>query len=158
MSYLARSYIRSEWDAQIGETKSKVQKMLQRKDIVFDPNWEGNFAALTKQAGKRGADLGRFRGFEGSWEREFPDVMRKYFEGLRFNLEKLKFHEDEMLREGFNEAVETGRIAFRIVEEFEDNSDGYGAVIEDGVLYMQVLPDKWDGIPSDASRNILDLL
>ena len=43
-----------------------------------------------------------------------------------------------MLREGFNEAVSTGRIVFRIVEELEDLDEGYGAAIDDGVLYMQV--------------------
>ena len=180
MSYVARSYIRLEWDAQIKEVKTKIGKILARKDLKFEPNWEENWAALVKQANKRNSELSRFKLFEGTWERSFPEVMRKYYEGLAFNLQKLKFGEDEMLREGFNEAVESGRVVFRIVEELEDLEDGYGAAIEDGVLYMQVSrygvwhpdevfrvltmllsqvqPDKWDGMPGDASKNILDLL
>ena len=138
MSYVARSYIRLEWDAQIKEVKTKIQKLLQRKDLKFEPQWEANWAALVKQANKRNSELSRFKLFDGLWEREFPEVMRKYYEGLAFNLQKLKFGEDEMLREGFNEAVETGRIVFRIVEELDDLEDGYGAAIEDGVMYMQV--------------------
>ena len=115
--------------------RERIQKILDRKDIVFEPNWETNWARLTKEAQTRNTELSRFTLFDGLWEREFGGVVRKYFDGLAFNLKKNKFDEDEMLREGFNEAVPTGKIAFRIVEEMKD---GQGAAIEDGVFYIQV--------------------
>ena len=69
--------------------------------------------------------------------REWGGTFVSYFEGAEYILKYQKFGEDDMLQEGFNEAVEKGEIAIRIVDKL--NAGSYNeSVIEDGVLYLQV--------------------
>ena len=69
-----------------------------------------------------------------------------------------KFGEDDMLQEGFNEAVEKNQIAFRIVEELRKGS-GYSEIfIEDGVLYIQTTPQNFGTNVDYACQDIVDIL
>lgn len=58
---------------------------------------------------------------------------------LASRLERRNFGEDDMMPEGFTEAVSKGLVAFRIVGEDELNDSSNECVIEDGVLYLQVI-------------------
>lgn len=131
MSYAARANIRLDYDRKIEETRKKIAAILQKPDVKLVPNFEATFEKLVVESQRRKNQLPR------TWQREMGDNMRKWFEGVAHQLKRQNFGDDELLREGFHDAVDKGVIAFRIVDEIADDQD-CGCAIEDGVLYLQV--------------------
>src|SRR3569833_402990 len=71
------------------------------------------------------------------WEFRLGYYTHAYFESVASTLQYEKFEGDDMLQEGFHEAIPSGEIVVRIVEKLQN--DSYcEAVVEDGVLYVQV--------------------
>jgi hypothetical protein len=131
MSPLARTGIRQEYDATIEESRKKVAEMLERPDVKFSPNFETTFEKLREASKVKGSSV------RDDWEKQLGYLTRLYFEGLVSQMSYQKFGDDELLREGFNEAVESGEVAFRVVDKLK--YDTYcEVVLEDGVLYLQV--------------------
>lgn len=86
-----------------------------------------------------------------------PTWTLKYFEGLLSQLKWQKFSEDDMLQEGFNEAVESGEIAFRVVDSLKEKS--YSEFeIEGGVFYLQTTVKTWGTNIDAAAEGIIDKL
>jgi hypothetical protein len=70
-----------------------------------------------------------------------------------------KFGEDEMLQEGLLEALEKKEIAIRVVDKLTDDKSTYnGCTIDDGVLYIETLPNYWETNTGDACYKLLDIL
>lgn len=136
MSYLARTYIRLEYDAKIEEVREKIAKQLDKPDIKLAPQFEQIFEKLKAAEKKRGSNL--FKNFEGTWERDLGHVVRRYYEGLEYNLRRNNFGTDDLLREGFQDAVDKGVIVVRVVDKLKTDRDDAECVIEDGLLYLQV--------------------
>ncbi|KAJ3054783.1 hypothetical protein HK097_000827 [Rhizophlyctis rosea] len=147
LSYSTRNGIRAEWTSQLEELKKKLVTQLHNDALELIPNFEANAAAL-KAAGKNAS--------REDWEERLGVFTRNYFEGLEWQLRNKNFANDDMLYEGFNEAVSTGKIGFRVVDKIEKS---YGeVVIEDGVLWIQVKPDTF-GVNIDyIAEGIVDLL
>ncbi|KAK1638907.1 hypothetical protein BDP81DRAFT_459519 [Colletotrichum phormii] len=112
---------------------SKLADMLEKPDVVLCPNFEANFEKIKAAAGKKGS------------------------EGLVYQMSYQKFGDDEMLREGFNEAVEKGEIHFRIVDKMAYATYGE-VVLEDGAIYVQTQAHNFGTNVDYAAEKILDQL
>ncbi|WYZ34295.1 hypothetical protein EsH8_I_000571 [Colletotrichum jinshuiense] len=151
MSYAARTSIRQEYDPKIEETREKLAGMLEKPDVVLVPNFEANFAKIRQAQGKKGSSI------RDDWEGNLGDWTRKYFEGLVYQMTYQKFGDDDLLREGFNEAVEKGEIHFRIVDKMAYGTYGE-VVLEDGVVYVQTQAHNFGTNVDYAAEKILDQL
>lgn len=124
LSFAARHSVAKDWDPAIGEVLEKARKALKNPELKFEPD----FNAMGKML-KGGKDV------RDDWERNLGNFTVKYYESFVDTLEREKFGEDEMLREGFEEGIPKGIVKMRIVEKM----DGYnGIVLDDGALVMQV--------------------
>lgn len=123
LSYTARHSVKTDYDPKIGTLLEKAQKALENPKLKFEPDFEGLGKML-----KGGKDV------RDDWETNIGDFTMKYYESFVDALDREKFASDDMLREGFEEAVPSGVIKMRIVEKM----DGYnGLKLEDGALYLQ---------------------
>ncbi|KAF6833992.1 hypothetical protein CMUS01_06353 [Colletotrichum musicola] len=151
MSYAARTSIRQEYDEKIEETRIKLGEMLEKPDVVLVPNFEANFAKIREEGKKKNS------GVRGDWEGNMGNFTRMYFEGLVYQMTYQKFGDDDLLREGFNEAVEKGEVHFRIVDKMVYGT--YGEVIlEDGAVYVQTQAKNFGTNVDYAAEKILDQL
>lgn len=131
LSFLARMAVRQDYDGKIEDCRKQVAEMTGRADFKLDAKFEDVFAKL-RDAGKVAGG-----GVREDWQERLGSFALSYFEGLAYQMKYIKVAEDEMVREGFNEAVEKGEAALRIVDKL--TYDSYcECVIEDGVLYLQV--------------------
>lgn len=147
LSFISRLYITQVYNKEIPKTQEKINKLLQT-EITLDPNFEQTFSTLK-------ASKTKMR--NNDWEENLGSFLRYYFEGLVSNLESAKFGEDDMLMEGFTDAVDKSRVSFRIVDAGVMKASYNECVIEDGVLYIQVrLP--WVDAYETAINEICRLL
>ena len=92
--------------------------------VKLDANLEENYKSLKAKK----------TDFNDSY---FGTVTLDYFEGFASNLEYLKFKEDDMMQEGFQEGCEKGVIKVEVVDKLAHGS--YNDVIfEDGICKLQV--------------------
>ncbi|KAJ7073605.1 hypothetical protein C8F01DRAFT_1241900 [Mycena amicta] len=153
MTFLARLGISKRYAEKADPAKEKFRQLL-GKDITFDPNFTAVFVVLLADAQ---ANPSGTVGSISEWELQFGAYTASYFEGMAFQLESLGFSGDEMLKEGFNDAVGSGVVKFRIVERLKRHKD-CEVEIEDGVLYLQTTVDKWGWNPHSIGWDIADLL
>jgi hypothetical protein len=125
MNFVARTSIRNSYNTHIEQIQQKLKGML-KQEISLVPNFEANFEKLN---GSADADKG--------WERGFGSTHLAYFEGLATQLEYGKFGEDDMLQEALLEAVDKHAVHIRVVDQTKRSYNE--AVIEGGILYLQVL-------------------
>lgn len=151
LSYAARTSIKQDWDPKIEELTKKIADMLKVPNLKLEPNFESNFAILKENEKKAG--------LREDWESRIGDFFYKYFDGLHYTLNWKKFGEDDMLQEGFQEAVSKNEIALKVVEKLETGKSNYNEiVIKDGVLCIQTTPKTWDSNIGDAAQYIIDML
>ncbi|KFY93144.1 hypothetical protein V500_03889 [Pseudogymnoascus sp. VKM F-4518 (FW-2643)] len=130
LSYTARNSIKTNYDAKIGSYLEQARKALQNEKFVFDPSWEQLAAGL-----KGGKDV------RDDWETNLGNFATSYFEGFVSALTYQKFHEDEMLREGLEEAVPNGVLKLRIVEKLTTGQSSYSEItLDNGDLVIQADP------------------
>ncbi|KAI1411528.1 hypothetical protein F5Y13DRAFT_200825 [Hypoxylon sp. FL1857] len=150
LSFAARSDISKEYDPRAEELRNQVAQILEKPDIKLNPNFEDTFAKL-QQESKENTD------FRSDWESLLGSFTRLYFEGLVNQLKYQKFDQDDLLREGFHEAVDKGEIAFRIVDKLK--YDSYcECEVEGGVLYLQCTSKTWGTNIDDAAQKLVDRL
>lgn len=126
MSFIARAAIRSDWDAQAETIKRQLGEVLGRA-IALEPRFEQAFDKLSAGDG------------DASWQRNLGAYHRMYYESLVSYLVYQKFGQDDMLREAFNEGIDTATVVFRLVGKDELKHSTYNeCVIEDGTLILQV--------------------
>ncbi|KAH0441919.1 hypothetical protein CcaCcLH18_01779 [Colletotrichum camelliae] len=151
MSYAARTSVRQEYDEKIEETRKKLGEMLEKPDIVLVPNFETNFAKIKEESKKKKSEV------RDDWEGNLGNFTRMYFEGLVYQMGYQKFDEDDLLREGFNEAVDKGEIHFRIVDKMSYATYGE-VVVEDGAVYVQTQAKNFGTNVDYAAEKMLDQL
>lgn len=128
LSYAARNSIKTDYDEKIGSYLEQARKALQNEKFAFDPSWEQLAAGL-----KGGKDV------RDDWETNLGNFATSYFEGFVGALASQKFDEDDMLREGLEEAVPNGVLKLRIVEKLTTSQSSYNEIILDnGDLVIQV--------------------
>ncbi|KAI1656083.1 hypothetical protein F4813DRAFT_365262 [Daldinia decipiens] len=151
LNFAARSDISKEYDPKAEDIRAQIANILSKPDIKLGLNFEDTFSRLREASKTNKAD------FRSDWDGLLGSFTRLYFEGLVYQLKYQKFHEDELLREGFHEAVEKGEIAFRIVDTLK--YDSYcECEIEDGILYLQCTAKTWGANPDNAAQGLVDRL
>ena len=140
----------------------KVRTILQNPKFELDPDFDALGAKL-----KGGKDV------RDDWETNLGSFALSYFESFLDVLEREKFAEDELLREGLEEGVPKGVVHLRIVDELKE---GYNEILlDDGALVIQVIfrsrnflgrdanslqttPDKWGTNINYAAQKLVDIL
>lgn len=138
MSYETRVDIKAYYEDKISEVQEEIKKTL-GKQYTFEPGFEAAYAKLSGTKANFKDNLGSF--------------VYLYYSALSRTLVRRNFDSDDMLQEGFNEAVESGKIAFRIVDASQMKDSYNEAVIEDGVLYLQVCASN--NLASQSQTNSL---
>ncbi|KAI3545937.1 hypothetical protein CABS03_01259 [Colletotrichum abscissum] len=151
MNFAARTSVRRDYDLQIEETRKSFADMLERPDIVLCPNFEANFEKIKAAAEKKGSEV------RSDWEVNIGAFTRMYFEGLRSQMRYQKFDDDDMLREGFNEAAEKGEIHFRIVDKMAYATYGE-VVLDDELICLQTQAHNFGTNVDYAAEKLLDQL
>ncbi|KAK3393360.1 hypothetical protein B0H63DRAFT_406549 [Podospora didyma] len=153
LSFIARNGIRQDYDPKIDAAIKQTAEMLGKTpaDIKFNPNFEDSFAKLTA------ASKVKKNTIRDDWESNLGSFTIKYFEGLIYQMNYQKVGEDDLIQEGFLEAVDKNEIVFRIVDKLK--YDSYGeVVIEDGVLYIQSTAESWGSNIDYAASKLIDQL
>jgi len=127
LSFVARHSAKKDWDTEIIPILEACQKLLQNPKLKFEPGFN-----------EQGKILKGAKDVRDDWERNLGAFTKSYYESFKDELEREKFGEDEMLREGFQEAVPEGVIKFRVVEKLKGESGYNEIVLEDGALIIQV--------------------
>lgn len=154
ISFSTRLGIRGDYEPAIGATQKKLAEMLGKPeaDIKINPNFEETFAKLTEAKKSKAADL------RDDWESALGSYTLKYFEGLAYQMNYQKVGEDDLIQEGFLEAVPSLEFHFRIVDALKHGS-GYGEVdIEGEKLYIQTTVDKWGYNIDYVAEKLIDRL
>ncbi|KFH43542.1 hypothetical protein ACRE_056920 [Hapsidospora chrysogenum ATCC 11550] len=116
----------SSSSSSIRETQRRLSALL-GGELALVPGYEAVFDKLRASEEKERVE---------DWDAQLGPFVHLYFDGLLGYLEYHGFGADQMLREGLLEAVKGGEVRFRLVDEIKRPYNE--AVIEDGVLYLQV--------------------
>jgi len=146
----ARLGISKDYVPDIEATEDKIKAMTKNDNFILDPNWEENYQNIRSVAHK---EVGE------DWERRMGRTALSYFQDAIYKMEYFKIGEDEMLQEGFNEAVDKGKIVLRVVKKLTRGVSSYcECVVEGGVLYLQTVPEKWGVNTGHACDKLVDIL
>ncbi|KAG8529609.1 uncharacterized protein KY384_006246 [Bacidia gigantensis] len=151
LGFLARSSIKADYDLKIDEVKADIQKTLDLSVLELSPGFEENYAKLATYDAAKNYDFPR------DFKEVFGDYVFQYFEGFAEALKDSGFAGDDMMQEGFKEAVEKNEIGLRVVDKLE-KGDYNECVIENGVVYMQTTAENWTVNIRDPARRLIDLL
>jgi hypothetical protein len=128
LSYAARHSIKTDYTASINDVLEKVRTILQNPEFKFEPEYE----ALSEKL-KASKDV------RDDWQTNLGSFAKSYYESFQSTLESEKFADDDMLREGLQEAAPKGVIKLRIVDKLSTEQNGYNEIIiDDGALVIQV--------------------
>jgi hypothetical protein len=147
LPYLTRDNIKKEYTPKAEQLQKDIAEQLHNPDIVLNPNFEANAEAL--KASKDARD---------DWQTNLGDFTRRYFDNCLWYMKYNKFSDDDLLYEGFGEAVEKGEIIFRIVEKLTGDSSYNQILVEDGVFVMQTTPSNYGTNIDSTSAKIIDIL
>jgi hypothetical protein len=125
MSFDTRQGIKANYEPHIAALQAEISKIIGTA-ITLNPNFEANYAALEK--GK----------VSGDWKKNLGEASLGYFKGCAKQLEDNKFGEDDMLQEGFQEAVSSNEIIINAMETLVGGGSYNEAVIADGKLHINV--------------------
>ena len=131
MSYKVRTGIKKDYEAKEEEMRKNIAKQINCEAIKLNPNFEANYAVLSENA--------KASGIREDWEDTVGRFTMSYFGGLEYWLRCQQFEKDDMLQEGFQEAISKNEIKMVVVKQLETKQSSYNeAVIKDGVLCLQV--------------------
>ncbi|KAJ7334268.1 hypothetical protein DFH08DRAFT_303266 [Mycena albidolilacea] len=144
-SLSAKSSIENEYEAEVDETRDEINKLC-GTEFTLDPNFEEIYKVLT-EAGDKVNDK--------TWQARIGQTVLSYFKGLKYQLERQGFKDDDMLQEGLQEIVESKTFKVRVLPKTNSTTE---TVIEDGVVYLQTSPERWGYNSSDMGEGLLKLL
>ena len=150
VDFHARSSIKADYEPHISQLQEDIQKTLALPVLELVPKFESNFAKLAAYTPEN-------YDFPRDWQKEFGKHCLQYFEGFANNIKELGFGSDDLLREGFSEAVEKNEISLRVVDGLV-KGEYNECLVENGVLYLQTRPRDWMVNVADVGRDLIDLL
>ncbi|KAK7942921.1 uncharacterized protein PG986_012034 [Apiospora aurea] len=150
ISFATRTGIRQDYDPKIEAIRAKIAELLAWPEIQLNPNWEEVFAALKAESQVKKTEL------REDWQAYMGSMAISYFEGLLSQIQWQKF-DDDLLQEGFRDAVSKGEVKFRIVEKLKDSSYSE-CEVEDGILYLQSTAKTWGTNTSYTAEKLVDKL
>lgn len=124
---VARNSVRSDYEPEIGALQEAIGKLVGAPDIKLNPNFEYNAVALAQAGDKVRSD----------WDRILGSATLAYFQGLKYQLERAGFKDDDLLQEGFQEGISANEILLRVVDQLKQGTYNE-TIIEEGVLVIQV--------------------
>jgi len=144
-SIVAKNGIEEHYTSEIDDLTKEIGEILAMPDVVLDPNFEENYAALSVKTDK-------------DWHANFGKATFAYFsDGVKYQLGRQGFGGDDMLQEGIAELLTTKTFKIRVVKKTKNNAT-IETVLEDGTVYIQMIADKWWYNVSDAGAGLIDLL
>lgn len=154
LDFQARSDIARNWDAKLPQLIQSFQEALGLPVFTLSPNFEANAAKLA--AWDKTHRKGTYP-LRNDWLQRFGEHTYGYFEGAFEMLKYRKFDEDDMLKEGFAEAIEKNELSLQVVDSLKRRSCNEAEVVE-GVLVMKTVPESWTSNISDVLEDVIDLL
>jgi hypothetical protein len=149
LSATVRSCIAQDFDPKIGDIQNDIRAILKNDAVTLNPNWE-QVATDLASAGSKATD---------DWQTRVGFLALDYFDAAVRRLKEQNFDSDDMLQEAFAEAVSKNEIALRVVDTLKDSSKSYfQAIVEDGVLYIDILPDCFGTNSAYALENLDTIL
>ena len=156
LDFNARSSIKIDYEPKVGPVKAKFEKILALPAFELEPNFEHNYAAISEYA--KHCKPSRTDEFPHKWQKQLGRLTLDYFSVFVDAMEKKGYGDDEMIQEGFKEAVEKNQIALRIVATLK-NGKGYNeCVVENGVLYIQTTAKFWGTNVREPADKLMDIL
>ncbi|KAF7356513.1 hypothetical protein MVEN_00984800 [Mycena venus] len=145
-SLSAKHSIEHDYEGDIEELQQEINTICGTV-FTLDPNFEENYKVLsgTKETFNN----------DNYWESRIGAVALSYFKGLKYQLERQGFKDDDMLQEGLQEGVESKTFRIRVVPETKKTTE---TVIEEGVVYLQCAPKRWGYNSNDMGEDLLNLL
>jgi hypothetical protein len=128
MSLATRNDIKTNYEAVVEEVRAAIALLVAVPDLKLTPNFEYNYGVLSAMGDRAGSD----------WGANFGRATLSYFQGVKSSLENQKFGSDDLLQEGFQEAINKNEIALKIVDKLDCGGSYNEVVIKDGVLIVQV--------------------
>ena len=168
LDFAAKSNISREWDAKVSDLQNEFQDMLGLPLITLSPEFENNAAKLAayeaqynkthRYASQRDSDALR-----DDWLSRIGEFTYQYFESALKLMQDKGFGTDDMVQEGFKEAVEKNEISLQVIDGTLPTGKGKGssyneASIDNGVLVLRTTPRNWTVNLSDATVYLIDLL
>ncbi|KAK4184711.1 hypothetical protein QBC35DRAFT_41673 [Podospora australis] len=157
LSFRARQDIRDNYDPNIAEVRHQIAEILGKTDdqITLTPNFDENFAKLAAY-GKTSEGKTNLR---EDWQSHLGNFALKYLQALVYQMKYIKVGEDELIQEGFLEAVSTNEMALRVVDKLSNSDSSYNElVIEDGILYLQTTPQYYGTNIDYIASKLMDAL
>jgi hypothetical protein len=132
ISFIAAQSLKRKFDTQIEAVRLKAASMLQFPSIKLTGDFETIFTKL-KAAPKPAPE------YWISQEKLLGDVAFEYFRNAFLEEVRIEFSNDDMSCEAFRDAVFRDEVRLRMVDEISGrNGFDFEAVLEEGVLYIQV--------------------
>ncbi|KAK5658928.1 hypothetical protein OQA88_1744 [Cercophora sp. LCS_1] len=153
LSFSARLGIASDYEPAIAAVRHQFAELLGKQDdeINLNPNFEETFAKLKEAASNKKNDI------RDDWQNNLGSFTLKYWEGLAYQMKYQKVGEDDLVQEGFLDAVSSLEFKFRIVDSLEYASYAE-VVIKDGILYLQSKATTWGTNIDYAAEKLIDQL
>jgi hypothetical protein len=172
LPYTTRRAIQTELEPAIAEFEQKF-KQLFGKDFTAEYDVT---AALTSVKAAYFAKDGAEKWF-GKWPRFVPEAIGRYYTTLARRLEKDNFGRDDILQEGFIEAVTKAVVRFELVEELpvgvtvftpvspyslglgrQEKKAQHAVVLKDGVARIQTTANSFGNGLSSVGEDVEDFL
>lgn len=128
MSLATRNDIKTSYEAVVEEVRAAIAEVVAVPDLKLTPNFEYNYGVLLAMGDAAGS----------SWGAKLGQDTLAYFRGVKSSLEKQGFGKDDMLQEGFQEAIDKNEITLKIVDKLDCGGSYNEVIIKDGVLIVQV--------------------
>ena len=154
LNFHARSSIRLDYEPGISAVKGRFERLLSLPVFEIEPNFERNYAALLSY--DRSNDKSGYL-LRDDWQKSLGEVTLEYFASFVKVMEEKGFGDDELLREGFTEAVERNQIALRVVDALIQGHYNE-PVLENGVLYIQTKAEFWATNVVDPGYELINVL
>ena len=152
LSFLALQSIKHDYCPCIFEIEYKIAACLGIPMITLNDNFDDNFSKL---AAYKSSDYD----FPRDWQETLGAITRDYFEGLAMYLHDEGFENDDLLKDGFNDAVFKHEISVMVVDKLsKEDRDFYECVVEDGGLYLRILPRYWGTEDKYVTKGLIDIL
>ncbi|KAJ7696572.1 hypothetical protein B0H17DRAFT_1198083 [Mycena rosella] len=140
-SLSAKSSIENDFEGEIDELREEINKLV-GTEVILDPNFDEIYKALAALK-------------DNAWQARIGATAMNYFKGIKYQLESQGFKDDDMLQEGLQEIVETKTFKLRVVAKTKSTIE---TVVEDGVVYVQCVADRWGYNCNDACEGLIKLL
>jgi hypothetical protein len=146
MNLHARNSIK-KYEEEIAALHTEITTILAMPALVINPRFEENYAAL-KACAKPSST---------NWDEQLGSTTLSYLQGWKDQLVYQGFKADDMLQEGFQEAISKNEVQVRVVQKLKDGR--YKNVyIDDGLFVIEVDVAEWGVNVYETGSNTLDLL